>query len=141
MRYHNSRAIFGMLKNITVSQKNGKWYASIQTEHEAEQPIHPASAVVGVDMGITQFATLSTGEVFLHVNNFRVKQARLARYQRAMSRKIKFSNNWQKAKQKIAKLHHTIAHIRRVKHLSGRACRYSLWRDRAIRLLCEAGTH
>ena len=113
IRYRNSRAILGEIKNITVSSINGKWYASIQTEREVEQPTHVATSSVGVDMGIAKFATLSTGEVFPPVNSFSAKQARLARYQRAMNRKTKFSKNWRKAKSKVSKLHSTIANIRR----------------------------
>ncbi len=113
LRYRNSRTVLGIIKNITISQKNGKWYASIQTECEIEQTSHPASAVVGVDMGIAQFATLSTGQVFEPAHSFKTKQAKLARYQRVMSRKVKFSKNWQKAKNKVSKLHSTIANIRK----------------------------
>lgn len=113
IRYRNSRTMFGEIKNITVSQTNGKWYASIQTEREVEQPVHVATSAVGVDMGIAKFATLSTGESFPPINSFRTKQTRLARYQRAMSRKTKFGKNWRKAKTKVSKLHSTIANIRR----------------------------
>ena len=113
VRYRNSRAIQGIAKNITISQSGGKWYASIQTEREVEAPLHPSITAVGIDVGIAKFATLSNGEIFEPKNSFRNKAQRLARYQRAMSRKTKFGKNWQKAKRKINKLHTTIANIRR----------------------------
>jgi putative transposase len=113
IRYRNSRDMLGTAKNITVSSTGGKWLVSIQTEREVETPIHPATSIVGVDVGITRFATLSDGTVFEPVNSFRKHQARLARYQRAMSRKTKFSNNWKKAKAKVTKLHQKIGNIRR----------------------------
>jgi putative transposase len=113
VRYRNSRAVQGEIKNITISQTNGKWFASIQTEREVESVAHTSNIVVGVDMGISKFATLSTGEIFAPINSFKNKQIRLACYQRAMSRKVKLSKNWQKAKRKISKIHSTIAHIRR----------------------------
>ncbi|MGB4812512.1 MAG: RNA-guided endonuclease TnpB family protein [Methylophilaceae bacterium] len=112
IRYRNSRDVLGDVKNITVSQCNGKWYASIQTEREVDAPTHVSTSALGVDVGITQFASLSTGEIFAPVNSFRGKQARLARYQRAMSRRVKFSNNWKKTKARITKLHQRVAHIR-----------------------------
>ena len=59
MRYRNRRDMLGVAKNITLSQKCGKWYASTQTEQEVEQPIHPSKTIVGVDVGIARFATLS----------------------------------------------------------------------------------
>ena len=113
IRYRNRRAILGEIKNITISQTNGKWYASIQTEREIEAPVHTATSAVGVDVGIVKFATLSTGEVFEPINSFRSKAQRLARYQRAMSRKTKFGKNWIKTKCRITRLHSTIANIRR----------------------------
>ncbi|OXR48150.1 cytosine methyltransferase [Pusillimonas sp. T2] len=113
LRYRNSRDILGTPKNITVSSNGGKWFVSIQTEREEAEPIHPATSSVGVDVGIARFATLSDGTVFEPINSFKKQQARLARYQRAMSRKTKFSNNWKKAKAKVTKLHQKIGNIRR----------------------------
>lgn len=101
------------MKNITVSQKCGKWYASIQTERKVEQPIHPSTTAVGIDVGIARFATLSNGDIFGTVNSFKQQQEKLARYQRALARKIKFSHNWNKQKGRITKLHSTIANIRK----------------------------
>ena len=60
LHYRNSRDILGAVKNITVSQSCGKWFVSIQTEREVEQPI-PNGGAVGIDMGIARFATLSDG--------------------------------------------------------------------------------
>ena len=113
IRYRNSREMLGFAKNITVSQKCGKWYASIQTEREVEQPEHAATSIIGVDVGIARFATLSNGQVFEAVNSFKQKQTRLARYQRALSRKVKFSSNWKKQKGRITRLHSTITNIRK----------------------------
>ena len=113
LRYRNSRQILGEIKNITISQSNGKWHTAIQTEREIETPTHIATTAVGVDVGITKFAALLTGQVFAPVNSFRTKQTRLAHDQRAMNRKVKFSNNWKKAKANITKYHSTIANIRR----------------------------
>lgn len=113
MRYRNSREMLSTPKNITISQKGDKWYASIQTEREVEQTEHAAASIIGVDVGIARFATLSNGQVFEAINSFKQKQTRLARYQRTLSRKVKFSSNWKKQKSKITKLHSTIANIRK----------------------------
>ncbi len=112
VKYRNSRAILGTAKNITISYKAGQWFASIQTEREVDIPKHPDTSMVGVDVGIAKFVTLSTGEIILPKNSFKSKAKKLARYQRAMARKQKFSKNWHKAKRKITKLHTKIAHIR-----------------------------
>jgi len=113
IRYRNSRDILGQAKNITVSANGRKWFVSIQTEREVEQPVHPATSIVGIDVGITRFATLSDGSYIEPLNTFRKHQQRLARYQRAMSRKTKFSSNWKKAKARVQKIHTRIANVRK----------------------------
>ncbi|MCL1480054.1 transposase [Marinobacter sp. M2C] len=112
IRYRKSRGIIGLAKNITVSCVAGKWYASIQTEREVGQPLHPSTSIVGLDAGITLFATLSDGTMFEPVNALRTSAAKMAKYQRRMSRKVKFSSNWKKAKARITKLHQRVAHTR-----------------------------
>ena len=113
VRYRNSRDVLGTPKNITVSQSAGKWYASIQTEREVEQPVPNATTAIGIDMGVVRFATLSDGTYYAPLNSFKKHEARLRRYQRAMSRKKKFSNNWKKAKTKVQKIHVQIGNARR----------------------------
>lgn len=113
IRYRNSRQVVGEVKNVTVSQSCGHWYISIQTEYEATEPQHESSSIVGLDAGVAKLATLSDGTVFAPVNSFKSSQKKLARLQRAMSRKVKFSSNWKKAKHKVQNLHSRIANIRR----------------------------
>jgi len=112
VRYRNSRAVVGTIKNVTISQKCGKWYASLQTEFDIENPV-PSGSEVGIDMGIARFATLSDGTYFDPINSFKNYKQQLAKLQRQMSHKVKFSRNWLKAKSKISKLHSCIANTRR----------------------------
>ena len=112
LRYRNSRDVLGEVKNVTVSQSGGKWFISIQTEREVDQPL-PNGEAVGIDMGIARFATLSDGSHIEPLNSFKKHQQRLARYQRAMSRKTKFSSNWKKAKAKVQRVHTRIANARK----------------------------
>jgi len=113
IRYRNSRDVVGTIKNITVSCTNGQWFASMQTEQEVAQPLPTATTAVGIDVGISRFATLSDGTFIAPVNSFKQHQVKLARYQRSMSRKKKFSKNWHKAKSKVQKLHTRIADVRK----------------------------
>ncbi len=103
----------GEVRNVTVSQLGGKWFASIQTQREVEQPLPKMTTAIGVDVGIARFATLSDGSFIAPLDSFRKHQARLARYQRRMSRKVKFSNNWKKAKTRVQKIHTRIANARK----------------------------
>jgi len=113
IRYRNSRDVLGTAKNITISQSGDKWYASIQTEREVEQPVPSATSAVGIDMGIARFATLSDASYIAPLNSFKRHEARLRRYQRVMSRKIKFSKNWHKAKRRVQNIHTRLSNARR----------------------------
>ncbi len=71
-----------------------------------------ASGSIGIDMGIARFATYCNGDSVPALNSFRRHETRLRRYQRSMSRKVRFSNNWRKAKAKVQRLHSRIANVR-----------------------------
>lgn len=113
VRYRNSREVLGVMKNVTVSAKQDKWFVSIQTEREIDAQVHPSTAIVGIDMGIARFATLSDGFYFAPLNSFKRQEKALVKAQRAMSRKQKFSNNWKKAKANVQKIHARIGNARR----------------------------
>ncbi len=113
LRYRNSRDVLGEVRNVTVSQWCGKWFVSVQTQREIEPPLPVATSAIGIDVGIARFATLSDGACIAPLNSFKKHQQRLARYQRRMSRKVKFSNNWQKAKARVQKIHTRIANVRK----------------------------
>ena len=113
LRYRNSRDVLGEVRNVTVSQSGGKWFASIQTQREVEQPLPTATSAIGIDVGIARFATMSDASFIAPLNSFKKHQQRLARLQRRMSRKVKFSNNWKKAKARVQKIHTGIANARK----------------------------
>lgn len=112
LRYRNSREALGELRNVTVSLIGGKWFVSIQTRRDVEQPI-PKGGAVGIDMGIARFATLSDGSYLEPLNSFKRHEVALRKAHRAMSRKVKFSNNWKKAKARIQRIHSRIGNARR----------------------------
>ncbi|ECU9386559.1 transposase [Salmonella enterica subsp. enterica serovar Newport] len=113
VRYRNSCHVTGIVKNVTVSQSCGKWYISIQTGRAVSTPVHSSTSMVGLDVGVAKLVTLSDGTVFEPVNSFKKNKKKLAALQRQLSRKVNFSNNWQKQKHKIQRLHSRIANIRR----------------------------
>ena len=115
LRYRNSRQVLGTLKNVTVSLSAGHWYVSIQTEREVAVPLHAAPLAVGIDLGVVRFATLWDGEretVLEPLNTFARHQHRLAKAQRQMARKTKFSSNWKKAKARVQRIQRQIANAR-----------------------------
>ncbi|WP_340523610.1 transposase, partial [Cupriavidus necator] len=113
IRYRNSRDVLGAVKNVTVSQACGKWFIAIQTEREIKQPVPQTTSAIGIDVGVARFATFSDGTYLAPLNSFKRHEARLRKAQQAMSRKVKFSNNWKKAKAKIQRIHARIGNARR----------------------------
>lgn len=113
IKYRQSRKIEGIAKQVSVSWKAGHWYIFIQTEQDIPQPIHPLpAAIIGIDLGVTRFATLSDGTVIEPVHAFKNHVTKLARLQRILSKKKRFSSNWRKQQSRIQRLHRKIAHVR-----------------------------
>lgn len=112
VRFFKSREILGKPKNVTVSRQGKHWFVSIQTERVIDDPVHPSGSMVGIDLGVKRFAALSTGEFVDPVNSFKRLQEKLAREQRRLARKKKFSANWRKQKARISALHTKIANVR-----------------------------
>jgi putative transposase len=110
--FWKSRDIDGTIKNVTVSRRGEHWYVSFQTEMDVPEPLHPSQAAVGIDMGVVTFAALSDGQLIEPLDSFRKHEAKLAKEQRKLSLKTKFSNNWIKQKRKVNRIHQTIANLR-----------------------------
>ena len=72
-----------------------------------------ATNAVGIDVGIVHFATMSNTSHIAPLNSFKKHQQRLVKYQRCMSRKVKFSSNWKKAKAKVQQVHIRVANARK----------------------------
>jgi putative transposase len=114
VRYRNSREVLGLLKNVTLRRANGRWLAAIQTERQVTPPPPPPTGEdVGIDVGVTRFATLSNRTYYAPLNSFRKHEAALRKAQQALSRKTKRSKNWRKAKAHVQRLHARIANARR----------------------------
>jgi putative transposase len=101
--------------SATISRVADKWFVSITVEMP-EKLIKAANdnqVAVGIDLGITHFAKLSTGEEVEGPKPHKTLLNRLRRLSRSLSRKKKGSNNRHKAKLKLSRLHCRIANIRR----------------------------
>ena len=113
MRYRKSQEVLGEAKNVTIRESCGKWFIAVQTEREVETPLHESTSMVGLDWGIVRFYTLSDGEYQEQCQPLKKCLPKLAKLQRRMAPKKKFSSNWKKVKAGIAKLHQRIANIRK----------------------------
>lgn len=98
---------------VTVSKDAaGRYFVSMLCDDAvASKP--ESSAKVGIDLGLTHFAILSTGEKVAAPNIFRKNEAKLAKLQRRLAKKAKGSNRRNKARLKVAKLHAKIADSRK----------------------------
>jgi putative transposase len=113
MHYHKSREVIGELRNVTIKKIGEKWFISIQTERELIRPAQVPTTAIGIDVGITRFATMSDGSYIAPLNSFKKHQKRLRHHQKDLSRKVKFSQNWKKEKAKVQKIHIGIANARK----------------------------
>ena len=113
LNYFDSRKIEGNPKQATVSYCSGYWYVSVQTEIEIQPPVHESTSDIGLDMGISKLFALSNEKNIEPLNSFKTHQVKLARRQRKLAKKKKFSNGWLKEKRKIQRLHSKIANCRK----------------------------
>lgn len=98
---------------VTVSlDAAGRWFVSMLVE-DTIAPAPGTGQNVGIDAGITSLVTLSTGEKVANPKHERADRKRLAKAQRALSRKAKGSANRAKARRKVARVHARIADRRR----------------------------
>jgi putative transposase len=113
VRMREALRFTGRIVSACISRTANHWYVSI-TVDTPELSLPPAEnqGAVGVDLGITVLATLSTGEKIEGPRALRTLLSKVRRLSRSLSRKVKGSRNWRKAKLKLARLHERIAHIR-----------------------------
>jgi len=111
-----SREFFGTCKTATISRSTThKYYISILVDDGKDLPIKEPfndNTTVGVDVGIKDFAVLSTGEKVDNPKYLKNSIQKLKVLQRKVSRKQKGSNNYKKAKLKLARLHEKITNQR-----------------------------
>jgi putative transposase len=99
-----SRPVESKICQATISERCGHGFVSIQTEREIVDPLSRSAPAVGIDIGVTQFATCSDRTVFEPLNASKRLAKRLRRAQRTLSRKRRGSANRKKQQRRVAKL-------------------------------------
>ena len=104
----------GRVLRMTISQRAGRWYASLTVERDDASVTRkaPRGGAVGVDLGIKTLATLSDGTVIENPRHLAASERNLKRVQQALSRKTKGSNRRAKAKATVARIHARVANQR-----------------------------
>ncbi len=112
VRFAKSREVEGRILNATIRRNpSGKHFVSILAEVDV-QPLEKTGSSVGVDVGLKDFAILSTGEVFSNPKWFYKLEEKLANAQRILSRRTKGGSNWNKQRVKVARIHEKITNAR-----------------------------
>ena len=109
----NHRDIEGSVKTLSVKKtKSGEWYVTIAVEKDDVIPFTNGKEVVGIDLGIKKYATLSDGSLFQNKYISKAERNMLKRIQKTISRRKKGSSNRKKAIRRFAKYCEHISQIR-----------------------------
>ncbi len=112
IKFKKHREIEGKIKGISIVRTpTGKYYLNVLVDREIK-PLPPTDKVVAIDVGLTHFATLSTGEKIENPRYLERTLRRIKRLQRKLSRKVKGSKNYQKLAQRLAKLYEKVKNQR-----------------------------
>lgn len=108
-----SRPIEGLILSATVSQvPSGKYFVSICCTDVEIAPLEQTGAVVGIDLGLKDFAITSDGQKFENHKHLKKSEKKIKRLQRQLSRKPKGSANREKARIRLARAHEKVANQR-----------------------------
>ena len=103
-----------IINNATISKtKTNKYFASINFKYEKEIEQTQPETYLGLDFAMSDFYVDSEGNKGNYPKFFRKSQEKLAKEQRKLSRMVKGSNNYNKQKVKVAKVHEKIANQRK----------------------------
>jgi len=104
----------GEHKALRVIRRASGWYAQIILDDGKQPPVtKPAESSVGIDVGLTHFATLSDGTKIDNPRFTKTSQHKLTALQRRVSRRKKGSDNRRKAVKALRRQHERIADQRK----------------------------
>ena len=99
------------LSSWTVKRENGVYYLVLLFDVDV-QPKPPVGGEVGIDVGVKDFLTLSTGEKINYPDRLRQLEEKVRREQRKLSHRVKGSSNYYKQKRAVAKAYAKVRHYR-----------------------------
>lgn len=107
------RKFTGIIKSATISKTpSDKYFVSILVDAEMEQ-LPKVNKSIGFDLGIKEFLIDTEGNHIENPKTLYKYEQKLAKLQRQHAKKKKGSNNWNKQRIKIARLHEKITNIRK----------------------------
>ena len=128
VKFHQSRPIpdGATIKQARVVRRVSGWYVMLTLEWDVSVPdIMPHGEGIGIDIGLTNFIATSNGLLVKRQKFFIDAERKLKLLQKSVSRKKIGSNNWRKAKKKVALLHEYVTNCRKDWHrkLSHQICK------------------
>ena len=112
IRIKKHRDFIGMIKSITVSMTtDNKYYISLLVESEIK-PSKESNKTIGLDLGLKSLIVDSNGKKYKNHKYLTKSQNKLAKEQRKLSKMVKGSNNRNKQRIKVARLHKHIQNQR-----------------------------
>lgn len=91
---------------------SGRWFVSLLVEDHTVKALPQVEKAVGIDAGITSLIATSDGEKIANPKHFKRLRSKLRQAQKALSRKVEGSNNFEKARKQVARIHARIADSR-----------------------------
>ncbi len=118
IRMIKHRPIEGKARTVTISQDGDQWFASILCIVQVPDPpvFSDEENFIGIDVGIKEFAVLSTGEVVSNPKFMNAWRKKVRRFQRKLSKKKDGSKNRDRAKKKLQRVHRKIRRQRQDFH-------------------------
>lgn len=108
----------GVVRSVAISRGGHRWYAAVLVKEPVVAVVRTstrrqkAAGAVGVDLGVTHLAALSTGELIANPRHLRKAHKSLRRAQQALSRTEKGSVRRRRAARKVGRLHHRVSERR-----------------------------
>ncbi|MBN3351943.1 transposase [Clostridium botulinum] len=113
IRIAYSRQYQGRIVSSTLSRDtNGKYYISLCCVDVPQENKEKTGLVVGIDLGIKEFATTSDNKIISNPKYYRKYEDKLIKAQRKLSKRKKGSNNRNKQRLKVNKYHKKICNCR-----------------------------
>jgi putative transposase len=106
------REVEGKIKTLSLKREGDKWFVVVACEVPEPPKVGNILPAVGIDVGLTHFATTSDGEKIDNPRFLKDALPELRRAQRGLSRKKKGGSNRRKARCKVRKLHARVANLR-----------------------------
>ena len=103
----------GTVKTLTIKREADGWYAILSCEIPQPAPLPAAGRTSGLDVGLRNLVTTSTGAVLGDLTPLKAAERRLRRTQKIVSRRVKGSNRRRKAVGILARRHQNLARARK----------------------------